>query len=100
MVSKTETFGLVYAESLMSGLPTIGTYNGGAEDILNCYGGYLCEVDNVDDIANKMTLVYYSYNMINNKKIYEEAKKRFSKDAIVEKITNLYIKTIKSNLKY
>lgn len=100
MVSKSETFGLVYAESLMCGLPTIGTYNGGAEDILNCYGGYLCEVDNVDDIANKMTFVYNNYNMINNKKIHVEAKKRFSKEVVVKKIKNLYIDTIKFNNKY
>ena len=90
MVSAYETFGLVYAESLMCGLPTIGTRNGGANDILDCYGGYLCKVDDIEDISKKMFSVYNSYSCINKKKIHEETYSRFSEDAIAKKIINLY----------
>ena len=90
MVSASETFGVVYAESLMCGLPTIGTHNGGAEDILNCYGGYLCEVDNIDDISNKMIDVYNDYKTIDRERIYLEAVSRFSENIVAKRIIDLY----------
>lgn len=90
MVSAYETFGLVYVESLMCGLPTIGTKNGGAEDILNCYGGYLCKVDDIDDIASKMIYIYENYGSIDRKKIYDEANGRFSQETIVNRIIDTY----------
>lgn len=90
MVSAYETFGLVYAESLMCGLPTIGTQNGGAEDILNCYGGYLCKVNDIEDIAGKMKYVYENYGNIDRKKIYSDTYKRLSRKVIVNKIVNIY----------
>ena len=90
MVSAYETFGIVYAESLMCGLPTIGTKNGGAEDILNCYGGYLCNVDDIDNIANSMKYVYNNYNDINRKKIYLETYEKFSEEKVINQIINLY----------
>lgn len=94
MASKTETFGLVYAESLMSGLPTIGTHNGGADDILDCYGGYLCEVDNIDDISNKMIDVYNNYKTIDRERIYLEAASRFSEDKVAKRIIDVYKEVI------
>ena len=90
MVSAYETFGLVYAESLMCGLPTIGTLNGGANDILDCYGGYLCEVDNINDIAKNLLIVYNNYNSIDRNRIHNEALSRFSRDIIATRIINVY----------
>ena len=85
MVSNSETFGVVYAEALMSGLPTIGTYNGGANDILDCYGGYLCEVDNID---------YNNYKTIDRERIYLEAVSRFSEDKVAKRIIDVYKEVI------
>ena len=94
MLSQSETFGVVYAESLMCGLPTIGTHNGGADDILDCYGGYLCEVDNIDDISNKMIDVYNNYKTIDRERIYLEAVSRFSEDKVAKRIIDVYKEVI------
>lgn len=90
MVSAFETFGLVYAESLMCGLPTIGTKNGGAEDILNCYGGLLCKVDDVDEIAETMKYVYNNYDIFDKKRISNISREIFLDDIVVKRIIHLY----------
>lgn len=95
MVSESETFGVVYVESLMCGLPTIGTRNGGAEDILNCYGGYLCGVNDVEDISSKMLNAFYNYDKIDRFKIHNDAFRRFSESNVTDDIINVYTETIK-----
>lgn len=90
MVSASETFGVVYAESLMCGLPTIGTHNGGAEDILNCYGGYLCKVDDINNIAYTMVYLYNNYSTIDRNRIQAETYDKFSAYKVADKIIDLY----------
>ena len=49
--SRYETFGVVYIEALASGKPVIGTFNGGAEDIVSKDVGILVEIDNIKDLS-------------------------------------------------
>lgn len=65
--SKDEAFGLVVIESLACGTPVIGANSGGIPDIINDQNGLLFEVDNVEDLKDK--LEYF----LSNKEKYDRA---------------------------
>lgn len=52
MVSRTETFGVVYVEAMAAGLPVIATRCGGPEDFVNESNGVLVEVDNIKQLKS------------------------------------------------
>lgn len=73
-----EGFGLVYLEAGTFGIPSIGSYNSGAEDaILDGKTGLLANSDNISDIATKITMVLgndilYNSLSVNAKRHAEE----------------------------
>ena len=55
MISKSETFGLVYFEALTQGLPVVYTAGQGFDGVINNLSvGYAVKSDNVSDIAAKL----------------------------------------------
>ncbi|MBR5957595.1 MAG: glycosyltransferase family 4 protein, partial [Salinivirgaceae bacterium] len=55
MISKSETFGLVYFEALTQGLPVVYTAGQGFDGVIdNLTVGYAVKSDNVSDIAAKL----------------------------------------------
>lgn len=68
MPSKYETFGLVYAEALSQGLPIIYTRSQGFDgQIPNGEVGYSVRYDDIDEIAEKIILIYKNYNFYSTK---------------------------------
>ena len=54
LLSEKESFGLVALEALACGVPCIGTNVGGIpEVILDGENGYVCELGNINEIAEK-----------------------------------------------
>ncbi|MBU5456191.1 glycosyltransferase [Caproiciproducens sp. MSJ-32] len=90
LASKHETFGVVYIEALASGKPIIGTYNGGAEDIINENNGLLVEVDNVDALGKAMVKIKENIAIYNSEEIRKECIEKYSKEAVTRKIINVY----------
>ena len=90
LASKYETFGVVYIEALASGKPVIGTYNGGAEDIINNDNGLLVKVNDIDDLGNAMKYVYENISLYDAEKIRYECIEKYSKKKIINEILNVY----------
>jgi glycosyltransferase involved in cell wall biosynthesis len=93
--SRHESFGVVCAEAIASGIPVIATKCGGPEFIINDLNGRLVEIDDAKGLANAMMQVYSEYQSFSPDKIREDFMKRFSHSAVVPQIINLYHEIIK-----
>lgn len=88
--SKYETFGVVYIEALASGTPVIGTFNGGAEDIINKDNGYIVNVDDISALSNVMKEAIDNKEKFNPEKLRKYCFENFSPDIISDKIISVY----------
>lgn len=87
--SKTETFGLVYAEAMSQGLPVLYTENEGFDKIFpDGDVGYPIKQKNVTDIIKKIELTKNNYEQISRNACKNS--KIFNWDEIVEKFKVLY----------
>ncbi|AWZ49104.1 glycosyltransferase family 4 protein [Clostridiaceae bacterium 14S0207] len=94
LASRHETFGIVYIEALACGKPVIGTYNGGAEGIINSHNGLIVPIDDECKLGNAMKNIIKNYNEYNAMDIIEQCKARYSKENIVNEILKIYNTTI------
>jgi L-malate glycosyltransferase len=90
LASRFETFGVVLIEALASGKPVISTRNGGANDIVNNLNGILVEIDNINELGEKMYYMYENYNKYNSYKIREDCIYRYNKEVIIKELSNIY----------
>jgi len=90
LASNHETFGVVYIEALASGKPIIGTYNGGAEDIINKNNGLIVEVNNIDALGKAMVEIKENITFYNSEEIRKECIEKYSKQAVTRKIIKVY----------
>lgn len=91
--SRFETFGVVYAEALCSGLPIISTRNGGIEDIYEDGCGYLVENDNKFALKDAMKCVIS--DKFNHQIISDRFRYKFGEKNFLEKIENVYKRVLK-----
>lgn len=91
MVSKPETFGLVYVEALSQGLPIIYARNQGFDGYYPAgYVGYPAESENVEDIAEKLERLINNYDMLAKNVASLDLMKDFNWENIAQKYINLY----------
>lgn len=88
--SDFETFGVVYIEALASGLPVIGTRNGGANDIITEDNGILVDVDNIEQLTNAMKTTHKNIGRFNKRALSKSCFEKFGEDSICLKIKNIY----------
>lgn len=93
--SRYETFGVVYIEALASGKPVIGTFNGGAEDIVSKDVGILVEIDNIEDLSYAMEYIIKNIKEYNPDELRKYCIEKFSANVIIKKIINIYKEVIK-----
>lgn len=75
LISKNETFGLVYLEAMAKGCITIASKNEGMEGIIkDGVNGFLCNAGNTKDLENKIRHI----NSLSNEKLQE-----ISRNAII-----------------
>lgn len=89
--SHYETFGVVAIEALALGKPVLSTKCGGPESIVNSKVGILVENNSVNELATGMYYLYKHLNDYNPNELKAYCLENFSEDAVVQKLTKIYI---------
>lgn len=95
--SRKETFGVVYAEAMMMGLPVIATICGGPEEFVRETDGLLVPVDDVDALADAIKYMFENYQSYDRAKIAEDCKNRFSPEVIARQLTDIFEKVVEEH---
>jgi L-malate glycosyltransferase len=90
LASHGETFGLVYAEAMVAGLPVIATACGGPEEFVDDANGILLPAGNIDLLSQALIEMYNNIGKFDGAKISEESRRNFSPEAISARLTQLY----------
>jgi L-malate glycosyltransferase len=92
LTSHFETFGIVYAEALSCGLPVLATRCGGPEEIIDNQTGVLCEIDNIEEISEGMSLIAKRLVSDDSFPDYERIRNNFNNETIISMLVNEYKK--------
>lgn len=96
MLSRHETFGIVYAEATATGIPVIATKCGGPEDIVNEDNGLLVDIDNPEQAAKAIQQLFNDYHNYDSQKIRGDFVDRFGKESFVKKLKDVYLKALEA----
>ena len=88
--SHYETFGVVVAEALTSGVPVVATRCGGPESIILEGDGALVEPGSPDELARALKETFNQLENFDRAAIRERALRRFSGAAVTEQLEALY----------
>ena len=97
LASEHETFGAVYTEALAVGKPILGTYNGGAEDIIKDYNGIIVENKNIDKLSEGLIKFVEELPNYNSEEIITKCHLEYSDEVIINRIKKIYETTKEIN---
>lgn len=86
LASRSETFGVVYIEAMLFGLPVIGTRCGGPEEIITNQNGMLVNVDDINQLSDALVSMYHDINKYDRESISKDCSTKYSADVIYEKV--------------
>lgn len=92
--SRSETFGVVYIEAMMMGLPVIATVCGGPEGFVRPSDGLLIPVEDIDSLSHAIKEMYIGYSGYDREKIAQDSRARFSPEVIAKQLIHIFNKTI------
>ena len=95
MVSKSETFGIVYREAMAVGRPIITSKNGGIVEGWNDNQGIIVPVDDIKATASALKHMKENIHCYDFKVISNNCLTLFSENTIVGELENIYHKVIK-----
>lgn len=90
LASKSETFGVAYAEAMCAGLPVISTACGGPQDFISEQNGLICENGDVDSLVKAMDLMMLTAISYDRKRIHRTCVQNYSPEGIAQKLISLY----------
>lgn len=92
--SELETFGVVLVEALATGLPVISTKCGGPDHIVDVNNGYLVPPNDAPALAAALRQLRADYSLFDSSAIRSECAKKYSENAVCEKLASIYKTTI------
>lgn len=95
LLSEYETFGLVYAEAMATGLPIVATDVGIVSEIIDDSTGIICKYRTDDCIYNALKRICESYEMYDPKYIRSIVKSKYDKNVIFAQIDSVYRRVAK-----
>ena len=96
LVSKVETFGIVFLEALASGVPCVGTKGQGADDILNDSNGFTVTCEDEGELIGAMRALYENREKYDPVQLRQDCVERFGEDAICTQIEAIYKRVLKA----
>lgn len=90
LTSEFETFGIVYVEAMLCGLPCIGTKGQGADDIINSDNGFLVKYGDIHELQTYMRFIYEHINSYDKQSIRKAAIELFSEESVTERLLDVY----------
>lgn len=90
LASDSETFGVVLAEAMATGMPVISTRCGGPEDFVKPSNGMLVDKANYRSMAEAMTDMYKNYERFDQYQIHQNCQRCFSEQSISERLNDVY----------
>ncbi|MFI5203270.1 MAG: glycosyltransferase [Flavobacteriales bacterium] len=88
--SRFETFSMVAAEALLSGIPVISSRCGGPEEFLNSSNSMLVDVDSVSQLSTAMAEMEKKRNTFDAQKLAEPVLQLFGIDAVGKRMSAIY----------
>ena len=88
--SRNETFGVVYIEAMMVGLPVIATACGGPEEFVKETDGLVIPVNDAMALVNALKYMFENCDLYDREKIARDCKNRFSSDVIVSQLNSIF----------
>jgi L-malate glycosyltransferase len=100
LLSEKESFGLVLLEAMACGVPVIGTNIGGIPEVITeGYNGYLCELGDINSVAEKATILLNDEAL--HKKLSNQAmatvEEKFHRLSIMKQYEEIYYKMISND---
>jgi glycosyltransferase involved in cell wall biosynthesis len=90
--SRFETFGVVFAEAMFYGKPVIATKTGGPDSFITPENGIIVSINNIEETAIAMEIIYRNIKNYNVDYIKEYAQKNFSSVNVAKKLIEIYEK--------
>jgi L-malate glycosyltransferase len=98
LLSEKESFGLVLLEAMACGVPCIGTTIGGIPEVIeDGKSGFLCELGNVEEVANKALRILTDkhLHMHMAKQAVQTVYQKFYSKQIVQQYEDIYFSLVK-----
>jgi glycosyltransferase involved in cell wall biosynthesis len=92
--SQFETFGIVIAEAIASGIPVIVTESGGPQDFVSTINGVVIKNNDVEELSNALNKMSKRFNLYNPQKMREEIERRFSSETVVKQLMDVYTQVL------
>ena len=90
LLSKKETFGVVYIEAMACGLPVVSLECGGTEDIINKTNGIIIREKDNEKVKNSIRKILSEVNDYNRQKIANDTYNAYNFRNIIDRQLRIY----------